>query len=85
MLKKRRDRKYRKKLKAGEGNQEAVENRKLRQHKSVGKIIQKKSIEFIKEEVLKDLNAENAKLKEQLLKSTTLLQENSDQVSTMVR
>ena len=85
MLKKRRDRKYRKKLKAGEGNQEVVENRKRRQHKSIGKLIQKKSIEFIKEDVFKDLNAENAKLKEQLLKSTTLLQENSDQVSTMVR
>ena len=85
MLKKRRDRKYRKKLKAGEGNPTAVENRKRSQHKSVGKLIKKKSIEFIKEEVLTDLNAENAKLKEQLLKSTTLLQENSDQVSTMVR
>ena len=47
--------------------------------------MKKKSIEFIKKELLKDLNAENAKLKEQLLKSTTLLQENSDQVSTMVR
>jgi hypothetical protein len=78
VLKKRRDRKYRKKLKAGEGNQEVVENRKRRQHKSIGKLIQKKSIEFIKEEVLTDLNAENAKLKEQLQKSTTLLQENSD-------
>ena len=77
--------KYRKKLKAGEGNQEVVENHKRRQHKSIGKLIQKKSIQFIKEEVLKDLNAENLKLKEQLLKSTTLLQENSDQVSTMVR
>ena len=85
MLKKRRDKKYRKKLKAGEGNQEVVENRKRSQLKSIGKLIKKKSIEFIKEEVLKDLNAENAKLKEQLLKSTTLLQENSDQVSTMVR
>ena len=85
MLKKKRAAKYHQKLKAGEGNQEVVENRKRRQHKSLGKFIQKKSIQFIKEEVLKDLNAENAKLKEQLLKSTTLLQENSDQVSTMVR
>ena len=85
MLKKRRDRKYHQKLKAGEGNQEVVENRKRSQHKSFGKLFQKKSIEFIKEEVLKDLNAENAKLKEQLLKSTSLLQENSDLVSTMVR
>ena len=77
--------KYHKKLKAGEGNPAAVENRKRSQLKSFGKLIKKKSIQFIKEEVLKDLNAENAKLKEQLLKSTTLLQENSDQVSTMVR
>ena len=85
MLKKRRDRKYRQKLKAGEGNPTAVENHKRRQHKSVGKLNKKKAIEFIKEELFKDLTEENAKLKEQLLKSTTLLQENSDQVSTMVR
>ena len=77
--------KYRKKLKAGEGNPTAVENFKRSQHKSFGKLFQKKSIQFIKEELFKDLTEENAKLKEQLLKSTTLLQENSDQVSTMVR
>jgi len=52
---------------------------------SIEKLVKKKSIELIKKEVLKDLNEENVKLKEQLLKSTTLLQENSDRVSAMVR
>ena len=85
MLKKRRAAKYHHKLKAGEGNPKAVANRKQRINISIEKLVKKKSIELIKKEVLKDLTAENARLKEQLLKSTTLLQENSDRVSAMVR
>ena len=85
MLKKRREAKYHQKLKAGEGTPKAVENRKQRINMCNEKLVKKKSIELIKKDVLKDLTKENAKLKEQLHKSTTLLQENSDQVSIMVR
>ena len=85
-LKKRRDAKYHKRRKNGElSNPAALENRKRRMKENLKKSLLKMANKLILDKEQADLLKENASLKQQLQKSATLLQENSEKVSSLVR
>jgi SPX domain protein involved in polyphosphate accumulation len=85
-LKKRRDAKYHQRRKNGElSNPASLENRKRRNQERATKSLQKSAQKLILDKEQADLLKENASLKQQLQKSATLLQENSEKVSSLVK
>jgi hypothetical protein len=85
-LKKRRDAKYHQRRKNGElSNPASLENRKLRIKENLKKSLLKMANKLILYKEQADLLKENASLKQQLQKSATLLQENSEKVSSLVK
>jgi hypothetical protein len=85
-LKKRRDAKYHQRRKNGElSNPMALENRKRRIQENLKKSLLKMANKLILDKEQADLLKENASLKQQLQKSATLLQENSEKVSSLVK
>ena len=85
-LKKRRDAKYHQRRKNRElSNPASLENRKRRNQERATKSLQKSAQKLILDKEQADLLKENASLKQQLQKSATLLQENSEKVSSLVR